>query len=90
MPLGKVGHVLASKQTRSHSCHWPGCVAQVPPAMWGCKMHWFRLPAHLRQCIWSTYRVGQEITMTPSSEYLDAADAVQWWIRSEARPAGDA
>jgi hypothetical protein len=49
--------------------------------MWGCKGHWFALPKRLRDRIWATYRRGQEITMTPSKEYLAAADDVQRWIR---------
>jgi hypothetical protein len=65
---------------RSHHCHWPGCAKQVPPAMWGCKAHWFTLPAVLRARIWATYKPGQEVTMTPSAAYLEAADAVQAWI----------
>lgn len=48
--------------------------------MWGCKVHWFRLPHDLRNRIWATYRPGQEITKTPSVAYLDAAKAVQKWI----------
>ena len=63
-----------------HTCHWPGCNAAVPPAMWGCKRHWFALPARHRAEIWRTYRRGQEVTKTPSSEYLVVARAVQEWI----------
>ncbi|MFP4538871.1 MAG: hypothetical protein ACLFPA_11290 [Dichotomicrobium sp.] len=77
----KADHVRRAKQTRGHTCHWPGCTRQVPPAMWGCKYHWFRLPKHLRDRIWRHYRPGQENDMKPSEEYLAAADAVQQWIR---------
>ncbi len=77
----KVDHVKSQGQTRKHECHWPNCKKQVPPAMWGCKDHWFKLPAVLRREIWLTYKVGQEITMTPSQAYLDAADKVEKWIR---------
>lgn len=73
----------AAKQTRDHHCHWPGCDQQVPPARWGCREHWFALPKHLRDRIWDTYRPGQEATMSPSKEYLEAADAVQQWIASQ-------
>lgn len=76
----KVAHVKAAKQTRGHLCHWPGCDKQVPPAMWGCKAHWFSLPKRLRDRIWATYRAGQEKTMTPSADYIAAAKAVQEWI----------
>lgn len=79
----KVAHVKRAGQTRSHTCHWLGCTRQVPPALWGCKPHWFALPKHLRDAIWRTYQPGQETTMTPSPEYLDAADAVQRWIREQ-------
>jgi hypothetical protein len=64
-----------------HTCHWPGCDKEVPPAMWGCKGHWFTLPKPLRDRIWATYRRGQEITKSPSPEYIEAALAVQEWIR---------
>lgn len=76
----KVEHVKSQGQSRNHTCHWPGCRRQVPPAMWGCKFHWFKLPLHLRNLIWATYRIGQEIDMTPSREYLEAAEKVQTWI----------
>lgn len=67
----------------THTCHWPGCEKAVLPAMWGCKTHWFKLPYRLRALIWSTYRPGQEITKTPSAEYLAAAKQVQDWITAQ-------
>ena len=66
----------------SHRCHWPGCEVEVPPAMWGCKPHWFSLPKRLRDRIWATYRRGQEVTKRPSDDYLQAAKEVQDWIAS--------
>lgn len=63
-----------------HTCHWPGCTTEVPPAMWGCKTHWFKLPKTLRDGIWREYRPGQEITKTPSQRYLAVAALVQGWI----------
>lgn len=80
---GKAGYVVRQRQTRSHTCHWPGCTKQVPPAMWGCKQHWFALPKTLRDRVWRAYRPGQEITMTPSAEYLAVANEVQEWIASQ-------
>lgn len=65
----------------SHTCHWPRCTIEVPPAMWGCKQHWFMLPVRLRARIWKTYKPGQEITKTPSRAYLEAASDVQKWIK---------
>lgn len=81
----KANYVRSQGQTRDHHCHWPGCDKQVPPAMWGCKGHWFKLPSVLRAKIWRTYEPGQEVTMTPSAEYLAVADEVQQWIRENNR-----
>lgn len=75
----KVAHVKRAGQTRDHHCHWPGCTKQVPPAIWGCRPHWFTLPKPLRDRIWAAYRPGQEVSMTPSREYLQVADEVQRW-----------
>lgn len=85
MPF-KADYVRAQGQTRNHTCHWPGCGLQVPPAMWGCRAHWYRLPKPLRDRIWRAYRPGQEITGRPSREYLDAARKVQAWIAANAPP----
>lgn len=63
-----------------HHCHWPGCEKAVPPAVWGCKAHWYRLPLELRNLIWRTFRPGQEISKTPSKAYVEAARQVQEWI----------
>ncbi len=76
----KADYVKSQPQTRAHTCHWPDCNKQVPPAMWGCKTHWFKLPKRLRDEIWLTYEPGQEVDMSPSSDYLDAADEVEKWI----------
>lgn len=80
----KYDHVRAARQTRRHGCHWPGCEKQVPPAMWGCRTHWFRLPPELRRRIWASYRAGQEVTMSPSPAYIKAARAVREWIAEQA------
>lgn len=76
----KVRHVLGAGQTRNHTCHWPGCKAQVPPAMWGCRKHWYALPAALRAEVWRAYRPGQEADMRPSADYLGVARKVQDWL----------
>ncbi len=80
MGRNKFDHVRHAKQTRNHTCHWPWCGKQVKPAMWGCSEHWFSLPIRLRNRIWSTYRAGQEETMTPSIAYLEVAHQVERWI----------
>ena len=64
----------------THLCHG-GCGKSCPPAMWGCRRCWFRLPALLRARIWQTYRPGQEIDKKPSPDYLAAAEKVQQWIK---------
>ena len=66
-----------------HTCHWPGCTKEVLPAVWGCTAHWYALPKYLRDKIWRTYRPGQEISKTPSAEYLAAAKEVQEWIEEQ-------
>lgn len=77
----KVEYVKKQKQFRNHHCHWPGCEKQVPPALWGCREHWYKLPMKLRNMIWQTYVPGQEIKLNPSRRYLLVADIVQEWIR---------
>lgn len=77
----KAAYVTHQQQTRAHACHWPGCQKQVPPAMWGCRAHWFSLPKSIRDRIWRAYRPGQEVDMQPSEEYLSAALEAQRWIK---------
>lgn len=72
------------KGSGNHHCHWPGCERAVPPAMWGCKQHWFALPRHLRSKVWATYRPGQEVSKTPSQAYIAVAREVQEWIARHA------
>lgn len=81
----KVAYVKAQPVTGKHTCHYPGCNLQVPPAMWGCKKHWFKLPANLKFKIWTTYNPGQEISKTPSKEYIEVAKEVQDWITKNAK-----
>lgn len=85
---GKVRHVRAARQTRLHTCHWIGCERQVPPAMWGCRQHWFALPKTIRDAIWRSYRAGQEEDGKVSKEYIDAANAAQDWIKDAILLAG--
>lgn len=80
----KADYVRGASQTREHHCHWPGCTQQVPPAMWGCKRHWFKLPMRLRNKVWAAYRAGQEINGTPSLDYIAVAKEVQAWIKEQA------
>lgn len=81
--MSKAAYVKSQGQTRGHTCHWPGCEAQVPPAMWGCGAHWFRLPSAIRKNIWRSYIPGQEITGNPTPQYIEAAKAAQEWIKGQ-------
>lgn len=78
--MSKADYVRSQGQTRCHHCHWTGCTEQVPPAQWGCRKHWYRLPAELRRAIWQAYRPGQEIDGRPSADYVAVARRVQAWI----------
>jgi hypothetical protein len=76
----KANYVRRAPQSEKHHCHWPGCDKQVPPAMWGCRAHWYALPLQLRNRIWATFKPGQEISKTPSREYVAVAREVRDWI----------
>lgn len=80
----KAAYVRRAERVSGHTCHWPGCKKEVPPAMWGCAPHWFKLPLALRNRIWATYQPGQEKSKTPSAKYLEAAHDVQEWIKENA------
>lgn len=45
-----------------------------------CYPHWMKLPTDIRQRIWDAYLPRQEVTMTPSETYVEAARAAQDWI----------
>ena len=81
----KVAHVkeaLKKPKAGWHACHWPGCQKNVQPAQWGCTPHWFKLPLALRQKVWTTFKPGQEVSKTPSREYVLVARQVQEWIKN--------
>jgi len=83
--LRQVAHIKAAGQFRNHSCHWPGCSVHVPPAKWGCRRHWYALPAPVRARIWRAYQIGQERSGRPSAEYVAAAREAQDWIRDHGK-----
>lgn len=82
----KVEHVQAAPNPGCHGCHWPGCMAEVKPAYWGCRRHWYMLPRLIRAKIWAAYRPGQEVSKKPSKEYVDAANEAQEWIAKNPDP----
>lgn len=73
--------------TNVHTCHWPGCTSHIPPRLFACKKHWFKLPLKIRTRILATYVPGQEISKTPSLAYIEAAKAAQRWIAEQSAPA---
>ena len=85
--MSKADYVRSAPNPGGHSCHWPGCSRNVPPAMWGCKTHWYKLPVALRNKVWRTYQPGQEIGKRPSAEYVEVAREVQAWIEANATQA---
>jgi hypothetical protein len=87
--MSKAGYVIGQAKRSAgtdHHCHWTGCTAKVPPAMWGCKRHWSKLPEPIRQAIWRSFRPGQEISKTPSAAYVEAARAARDWIAENHPP----
>ena len=75
----------------THTCHAKNCQKAVPPKMFMCKTHWFALPKEHRDEIWRLYKPGQEVTKTPSREYLNAAEAaIKWLADDEAKKKADA
>lgn len=71
----------------THRCHATGCDRAVPPRMFMCKPHWFRLPKGLRDEIWRHYRPGQERMRNPSRAYLKAARRAVEWLEEKEKPA---
>lgn len=78
--MNKTTYVRSQGQTRPHTCHWTGCKTQCPPAMWGCKTHWFMLPLSIRNKIWASYRIGQEVEGNVSNAYYEAAEEAEKYI----------
>lgn len=53
-----------------HICHAEGCEVGVPPKLLFCLKHWRMTPARIKAAVWREYRAGQEMTKTPTPEYL--------------------
>jgi len=53
-----------------------------------CPRHWYMVPPSLRTQVWRTYRPGQEVSKTPTQEYIDAArTAINYVAQLEDKPA---
>lgn len=57
----------------AHTCHATNCNISIPPEMFMCRNHWFKLPKLIRNKIWETYRPGQCDDWNISHEYANAA-----------------
>jgi hypothetical protein len=67
-----------------HHCHAIGCEVPVPPNLFMCKRHWYKLPMFMRDAVWDAYVPGQEVRKDPSPKYLlVAADAQRWLAAAE-------
>ncbi len=64
---------VETERSKAHTCHAKDCTTHVPPHMFMCRKHWYMLPKEDRYAIWDEYIPGQEITMTPTDEYLAVA-----------------
>lgn len=65
-------HVI--DRDKNHTCHALGCFIHVPPKLFMCKPHWFKLPFGLRCAVWAAYTPGQEKldgSAFPTEEYLE-------------------
>lgn len=70
----------------AHHCHAKDCNREVPPKMLMCARHWRMVPRSLQDAVWATYRPGQEISKTPTLEYLGAAqDAIRAVAEKESK-----
>ena len=66
-----------------HTCHHPDCTTAVPPKVLACKPHWFEIPKPLRDKVWLAYQPRQEVTKTPSVEYLEVIREVMAYWKGE-------
>ena len=72
------------KTSFGHTCHHPHCDLPVPPKMLACRAHWFQLPRGLRDGIWAAYVPGQEVTKSPTPQYLHVMrDCIEFWVSGE-------
>src|ERR1700757_4760980 len=72
------GHPFIDKhnEVRMHRCRWMGCYRAIPTSLYCCAEHWFKIPRHLREELWSGYRKG-----VLSPQYVAAHHSIQDWIK---------
>jgi hypothetical protein len=59
--------------TAEHTCHAKGCQVRTKPKMLMCLRHWRMVPRAIQAEVWDAYVPGQEISKTPTREYLAVA-----------------
>lgn len=73
MPDGQLPGLETPDPDPPHLCHAKRCKTAVPEAMLMCRRHWAMVPKWLQRKVWAVYVPGQEITKTPTGEYLEVA-----------------
>jgi hypothetical protein len=68
-----------------HHCHAQGCATAVPPKLFMCPKHWRMVPKILQRQVWANYVPGQEISKTPTSQYLDVTKRAIAFVASVER-----
>ena len=63
---------------------WPDCAVNVPPRMWGCREHWFKLPRGHRDAITRAYVPGQGVGDW-SAAYAEAQQAAEDYANAHDR-----
>lgn len=58
------------------TCRIAGCEAVHARTMFCCRSHWYALPKHLRDAIWSAYREHGVM----SNEYMQAAENAEAFL----------
>lgn len=53
-----------------HRCHAIGCERPTPEKYLMCSTHWYQVPPEDRAMVWELYVPGQEISKTPTADYV--------------------
>jgi hypothetical protein len=86
MNCGRAAITTRGHDGSLHLCNWPACRRPVPYDMWGCRTHWFTLPAEIREAILAGWRFGRGRL---SPEWRAAHEKALEWIRGIAERAKD-
>lgn len=74
------------KDDGNRPCRWPGCGKRVAPRLWGCRAHWYALPANLRNAILAAYQPGQEDDLTlVGADWVEADRQAREWAGAQAK-----